>query len=162
VTVEALPEAPVERVRAILERVVETLGVEASVDVDEDERQITGRIDGEDVGRLIGRRGQTIDAIQFICYRAAQRGANDRKRVVVDAGGYRERRREQLEDQAERAAARALERGKEIELEPMTPSERKVIHDHLADRSGIETFSEGDEPDRCVIVAPLVESEDDG
>ena len=118
-------------------------------------------IDGEDVGRLIGRRGQTIDAVQFICYRAAQRGATDRKRVIVDAGGYRERRREQLEDQAERAAARATEAGKEIELEPMTPSERKVVHDYLAERPGIETFSEGDEPDRCVIVAPLVESTDD-
>ncbi|HYH61139.1 MAG TPA: RNA-binding cell elongation regulator Jag/EloR [Solirubrobacterales bacterium] len=160
-TEEATPDAPAEIVRSILERVVETLGVEASVEVEESDRQITGIIDGEDVGRLIGRRGQTIDAVQFICYRAAQRGSTDRKRVIVDAGGYRERRREQLEDQAGRAAARASEAGKEIELEPMTPSERKVIHDYLAERSGIETFSEGDEPDRCVIVAPLVESNDD-
>jgi len=148
-------------VRAILERVVETLDLDASVEIDESERQITGTIDGEDVGPLIGRRGQTIDAVQFICYRAAQRGATDRKRVIVDAGGYRERRREQLEDQADRAAARASEAGKEIELEPMTPSERKVVHDYLAERSGIETFSEGDEPDRCVIVAPLVSNDDD-
>jgi spoIIIJ-associated protein len=155
-----MPEAPAERVRAILERVVETLDLDADVEVSEDERQITGTIEGEEVGRLIGRRGQMIDAVQFICYRAAQRGATDRKRVIVDAGGYRERRREQLEDQADRAAARATEAGKEIELEPMTPSERKVVHDHLAERSGVETFSEGDEPDRCVIVAPLVESDD--
>ena len=158
---EALPDAPAEIVREILERVVEALDVDATVDVEESERQVTGVISGEDVGRLIGRRGQTIDAIQFICYRAAQRNSTDRKRVIVDAGGYRERRREQLEDQAERAAARALEAGKEIELEPMTPSERKVVHDILAERSGVETFSEGDEPDRCVIVAPLVESTDD-
>ena len=158
---EALPDTPAEIVRAILERVVETLDVEASVEVEESERQITGIIDGEDVGRLIGRRGQTIDAVQFICYRAATRGSENRKRVIVDAGGYRERRREQLEDQAERAAARASEAGKEIELEPMTPSERKVVHDYLAERPGIETFSEGDEPDRCVIVAPLVGNDDD-
>lgn len=157
---EAAPETPAEIVGAILERVVEALDVDATVEVEESERQITGTIDGEDVGRLIGRRGQTIDAVQFICYRAAQRGTTDRKRVVVDAGGYRERRREQLEEQAERAAARASEAGKEIELEPMTPSERKVIHDYLAERSGIETFSEGDEPDRCVIVAPLVGNDD--
>ncbi len=155
-----MPEAPAERVRAILEHVIETLDIDATVGVSEDDRQITGTIDGEDVGRLIGRRGQMIDAVQFICYRAAQRGVTDRKRVIVDAGGYRERRREQLEDQAERAAARAVEAGKEIELEPMTPSERKVVHDFLAERSGIETFSEGDEPDRCVIVAPLVETDD--
>ena len=156
---EEIPDAPAERVRAILERVVEALGLDATVQVEESERQITGLVDGEDVGRLIGRRGGTIDAVQFICYRAAQRGSNDRKRVIVDAGGYRERRREQLEDQADRAAARAAEAGKEIELEPMTPSERKVVHDYLAERSGIETFSEGDEPDRCVVVAPLVESD---
>lgn len=159
--VEEIPEAPAERVRAILERVVEALDLEASVDVSEEERQITGTIDGEDVARLIGRRGQTIDAVQFICYRAATRGSENRKRVSVDAGGYRERRRVELEDQAGRAATRASEAGKEIELEPMTPSERKVVHDYLAERSGIETFSEGDEPDRCVIVAPLVGSDDE-
>lgn len=159
---EEIPEAPAERVRAILERIVEALDLDASVDVSEEERQITGTIDGEDVARLIGRRGQTIDAVQFICYRAATRGSENRKRVIVDAGGYRERRRVELEDQAERAAARASEAGKEIELEPMTPSERKVVHDFLAERSGIETFSEGDEPDRCVIVAPLVGSDDEG
>jgi len=160
--VEEIPEAPAERVRAILERIVEALDLDASVDVSEEERQITGTIDGEDVSHLIGRRGQTIDAVQFICYRAATRGSENRKRVIVDAGGYRERRRVELEDQADRAAARASEAGKEIELEPMTPSERKVVHDFLAERSGIETFSEGDEPDRCVIVAPLVGSDDEG
>ena len=155
----AIPEAPAERVRAILERVVEALDLEADVDVREDAREITGTVDGEDVGRLIGRRGQTIDAVQLICYRAAQRGSTDRKRVSVDAAGYRQRRREQVEHQADRAAERALETGREIELEPMTPTERKVVHDHLKDRPGIETFSEGEEPDRCVIVAPLLGDE---
>ena len=77
--------------------------------------------------------------------------------VTVDAAGYRERRRETVEGQADRAAARALETGKEIELEPMTATERKVVHDRLAERSGIETFSEGDEPDRFVVVAPLLD-----
>lgn len=156
---EALPEEPAERVRAILERIIETLDVEAEIEIEESERQITGLIEGEDVGRLIGRRGQMIDAVQFVCYRAAQHGSVDRKRVIVDAGGYRERRREQLVDQADRAAARATEASKEIELEPMSAAERKVVHDHLAERTGVETFSEGDEPDRCVVVAPLVESD---
>ena len=109
------------------------------------------------LGVLIGRRGQTIDAVQLVCYRAAFRGLGDRKRVTVDAAGYRERRRETVEGQADRAAARALETGKEIELEPMTATERKVVHDRLAERSGIETFSEGDEPDRFVVVAPLLD-----
>jgi spoIIIJ-associated protein len=157
----AYPEDPADRVRAILERVVDSLELEADVDVEENEDRILGSIDGEDLGLLIGRRGQTIDAVQLICYRAAFRGVNERKRVEVDAAGYRERRRELVTSQAERAASRALESGKEIELEPMSPTERKIVHDHLVDRSGIETFSEGEEPDRCVIVAPLVSDDND-
>jgi spoIIIJ-associated protein len=151
-----LPDEPVNRVRAILERVVDELGVEASVEVDEDAEQIVGRIEGEDVGLLIGRRGQTIDAVQLLCYRAAFRGRQDRKRVTVDAAGYRERRQEAIERQADRAADRALKTGKEIELEPMSPAERRMVHQHLKDRPGIETFSEGEEPERSVIVAPLL------
>jgi spoIIIJ-associated protein len=150
------PDEPASRVREILERVVDELGLEASVEVDEGEEEIVGRIEGEDVGLLIGRRGQTIDAVQLLCYRAAFRGRQDRKRVVVDAAGYRERRREAIERQADRAGERALRTGKEIELEPMSPTERRVVHQHLKDRAGLETFSEGEEPERCVIVAPLV------
>ena len=152
----SLPDEPAERVRAILERVVEALDVDAQVEVEEDAEQIVGRVEGEDVGLLIGRRGQTIDAVQLLCYRAAFRGRHDRKRVVVDAARYRERRREAVERQADRAAERALKTGKEIELEPMTPTERRVVHQHLKERAGVETFSEGEEPERCVIVAPLV------
>ena len=142
--------------REILERVVEELDLDATVEVDEGDEEIVGRIEGEDVGLLIGRRGQTIDAVQLLCYRAAFRGRQDRKRVVVDAAGYRERRREAIERQADRAADRALKTDKEIELEPMTPNERRVVHQHLKDRAGLETFSEGEEPERCVIVAPLL------
>jgi len=154
--VETIPAEPAERVRAILEEVADALELEGDVEVDEDEDQIVGSIDAEDVGLLIGRRGQTIDAVQLLCYRAAFQGLQDRKRVVVDAAGYRQRRRELVERQADRAAERALDSGKEIELEPMTPTERKIVHDHLVERAGVETFSEGEEPERCVIVAPLL------
>jgi len=154
--VNELPAEPAERVRAILERVVDALEVDADVEVDEDAEQSVGRVDGEDVGLLIGRRGQTIDAVQLLCYRAAFRGLQDRKRVVVDAAGYRERRQLAIERQADRAAERALQTGKEIELEPMSATERRVVHQHLKDRAGLETFSEGDDPERCVIVAPLL------
>ena len=151
-----LPEEPAERVRAILERVVEELELDARVEVEDEVEQIVGRVEGEDVGLLIGRRGTTIDAVQLLCYRAAFRGRPERKRVVIDAAGYRDRRREAIERQAERAAERALKTGREIELDPMTPTERRVVHQHLKDRPGIETFSEGEEPERCVIVAPLL------
>jgi spoIIIJ-associated protein len=151
-----LADEPVERVRAVLERIVDELDVDGSVEVSEEEDEIIGRVDGEDLGLLIGRRGQTIDAIQLLCYRAAFQGRPDRKRVTIDAAGYRERRRDAIERQADRAADRAGKTGNEIELEPMTASERRVVHQHLKERAGIETFSEGDEPERCVVVAPLL------
>ncbi len=153
---ELLPDDPAGRVEALLDEIVDALDLDAEVVVEEAADEITARVDGEDLGLLIGRRGQTIDAVQLVCYRVAFRGRGDRKRVSVDAAGYRDRRRETVEGQADRAGARALESGKEIELEPMTAAERKIVHDHLKDRPGLETFSEGDEPERCVIVAPLV------
>ncbi len=155
-TFEPLPDEPSERVEALLEEIVDALDLEAEIAVEERPDEIAARVDGEDLGLLIGRRGQTIDAVQLLCYRVAFRGRGERKRVSVDASGYRERRRETVERQADRAGDRALETGKEIELEPMTPTERKIVHDRLAERSGLETFSEGEEPERCVIVAPLV------
>jgi spoIIIJ-associated protein len=151
-----LPAEPTERVRAILQRVVEALDLDATVEVSENDEEITGRLEGEDLGVLIGRRGHTIDAVQLVCYRAAFAGSDDRKRVVVDAAGYREERQEAVERQADRAAERALDSGTEIELDPMSPTERRIVHQRLKDRSGVETFSEGTEPERCVVVAPLV------
>ena len=151
-----LPDEPAGRVETLLDEIVDALDLDAEVVVEEVEDEIAARVEGDDLGLLIGRRGQTIDAVQLICYRVAFRGRGDRKRVSVDAAGYRERRRQTVERQADRAADRALETGKEIELEPMSPTERKIVHDRLAERSGLETFSEGEEPERCVVVAPLV------
>jgi spoIIIJ-associated protein len=153
---EPLPDTAVDRVEAVLDEVLDALDLDAEVVTDESDEEILARIEGDDLGLLIGRRGQTIDALQLLCYRVAFRGAAERKRVLVDAAGYRERRRETIERQADRAADRALESGKEIELESMSSVERKVVHDRLKDRPGLETFSEGEEPERCVIVAPLV------
>jgi spoIIIJ-associated protein len=149
---DQLPADPAARVEVLMGQIVDALDLEGRVVVEEREEEIAARVEGDDLGLLIGRRGQTIDAVQLVCYRVAFRGRGDRKRVSVDAAGYRERRQETVERQADRAA----ESGKEIELEPMNPSERKIVHDRLKDRSGIETFSEGEEPERCVIVAPLV------
>ena len=141
-----LPEEPAERVRVLLERIVEELGLDASVAVEE----------GEDVGLLIGRHGQTIDAVQLLCYQAAFRGRQDRKRVTVDAAGYRLRQSESLQRRAAMAADDAVRHGQAVEMDPMGPNERRVVHEHLRDRPEIETYSEGDEPYRYVVVAPLV------
>lgn len=151
------PQEPAERVKELVEGVLEELDLEGEVQIQEDEERIEAVVSGEDdYGLLIGKRGQTIDALQLLCFQAAFRGLRDRKRVVLDASGYRERRREVLTARADRAAEQALDRNVSVEMDPMSAQERRVVHEHLKERSGIETFSEGDEPRRCVVVAPLV------
>ncbi|MFN2612385.1 MAG: RNA-binding cell elongation regulator Jag/EloR [Solirubrobacterales bacterium] len=151
-----LPGDPAERVRAVLERVLEGLGLAGRVQTTEDEETITATVDGEELGLLIGRHGQTIDAIQLVCFQAAFRGMRERKRVIVDAAGYREQRREALEKRADRISEQALSEDRAVELEPMNAAERRVIHEYLREKAGIETYSEGDEPHRFVVVAPLI------
>jgi spoIIIJ-associated protein len=153
---DAIPEDPAERVRAVLERIVDDLGLEASVSVDEGDEEIKAQIEGEDVGLLIGRDGQTIDAVQLLCYQAAYQGRQERKRVTVDAAGYRERQGEALRRRADMAAEDAIQHAQAVEMDPMGSNERRIVHEHLRDRPEIETYSEGDEPNRCVVVAPLL------
>ena len=151
-----VPAEPVERVREVVTRVVDALGLDATVDVSETAEEIRATVDGPDeFGRLIGRHGQTIDALQHIAWRAAFHDAEERKSVVVDAAGYRARREEALQRQADRAASEAVRFGRPVELEPMSASERKTVHNYLADRHDVETHSEGDEPERRLVVSPL-------
>jgi spoIIIJ-associated protein len=156
-----LPDEPAERVRAIVERVVEALEVPADgVELEEDEEEIRVHVGGEDVGLLIGRHGETIDALQHLVARAAFRDAEERKRVVVDAAGYRDRRRAALRRAADRAVDDALSFGRAVELEPMSSFERRIVHQYLKDRADIETHSEGVEPDRRLVVTPVREQPD--
>lgn len=151
------PDDPAERAQELVEGVLDELDLDGEVGVEEDDERILLTIEGEDdYGLLIGKRGQTIDALQLLCYQAAFRGLRERKRVIVDAAGYRARRRETLEGRADRAAEQALSNKAVVEMDPMSAQERRVIHERLKERSGIETYSEGDEPNRCVIVAPLL------
>jgi spoIIIJ-associated protein len=152
------PQEPAERVQALVEGVLDGLDLDGEVEVAEEDGTIEAVVDGDDdYGLLIGKRGQTIDALQLLCYQAAFRGIRERKRVLVDVAGYRERRREVLVARADRAAEQALAGNHQVEMDPMSAQERRVVHEHLRDRAGVETFSEGDEPRRCVVVAPLVE-----
>jgi len=151
------PDSPAERARELVEGVLDELDLDGEVAIDEDDERITVTVEGDaDYGLLIGKRGQTIDALQLLCYQAAFRGLRERKRVVVDAAGYRERRRETLERRADRAAEQALTNSRVVEMDPMSAQERRVVHERLKGRAGVETYSEGDEPHRCVVVAPLV------
>ncbi len=151
------PEVPADRARELVEGVLDELDLDGDVVVEESEERISITVEGtDDYGLLIGKRGQTIDALQLLCYQAAFRGMRERKRVVVDAAGYRERRRETLESRADRAAEQALSGNHVVEMDPMSAQERRVVHERLKERAGVETYSEGDEPHRCVVVAPLL------
>ncbi|MGZ4167711.1 MAG: Jag family protein [Solirubrobacteraceae bacterium] len=149
---------PAERVRDLMERIADAAGVDASVDVRQEDDGLHAEYVGDDLGLLIGHHGQTIDAIQHLAYRIA--GANTdpahRVSVLVDAAGYRERRAQTLRATADQAAQTAISRQRAVPLEAMSALERKVIHEHLKDRHDVETYSEGQEPSRYLVVAPLV------
>jgi spoIIIJ-associated protein len=158
----ATPAAPVggadsselaSDLRDLLERIAAALQVDCRVDVAEDDEAVTGTLSGGDLGLLIGRHGQTIDAVQYLANALAYRAyGDDRKEVVVDAAGYRERRRETLESLAMRSAQRAISSGEPVELEPMSSIERRIVHLRLQDEPGVSTRSEGDEPYRYVVI----------
>jgi spoIIIJ-associated protein len=154
---DTLPEAPVDRVRVTLDRVVAALGLEAQVEVEENDDRIRGELQGDDLGLAIGRHGQTIDAIQHLAYRIAFREDDERKRVEVDAAGYRDRRAAVLEEEADRAADEVIRTGSPVELDAMNAVERRVVHEYLRERGDVETHSEGREPDRRLVVSPLPE-----
>jgi spoIIIJ-associated protein len=148
---------PADRVRELMERIANEAGVDASVEVAEDDDGVTAEFVGEDLGLLIGHHGQTIDAIQHLAYRIAFRGHEVRKRVVVDAAGYRARRAVALRAAADQAAEAAVHDRRPVPLEAMSALERKVVHEHLKTRHDVETYSEGQEPARRLVVAPLVD-----
>jgi spoIIIJ-associated protein len=146
-----------ECVREVLERISQEVGVDAEVRVEREQDAVTGEFVGDDLGLLIGHHGQTIDAIQHLAYRIAFRQTEEPVRIVVDAAGYRERRAVALRAAADQAAETAVHDGRPVTLEAMSALERKVVHEHLKSRHDVETFSEGQEPDRRLVVAPLVD-----
>ncbi len=146
---------PVERVRELLERVVSAMALRASVEVADDGEEIRGEVVGGDLAVFIGRRGQTIDAVQHLATRIAFKGEQHRRRVTIDAAGYRERRAGALRRMGEEAAGEALASGGPVPLEPLGAAERRIVHEYLRDYAGVETHSEGDEPNRYLVVAPV-------
>jgi spoIIIJ-associated protein len=141
-------------VRELLTQVVLGLGLDADVEIEEAEGRVTGVVSGADLGLLIGRHGQTIDAIQYLANAMLHRRRADPVEVVIDAEGYRERRKRVLCAVADRAAAEARRDGEPVALEPMTSVERKIVHLHLKEIAGVGTTSEGVEPNRHVVVLP--------
>jgi spoIIIJ-associated protein len=148
-------EDPAELLAELLEEVADALGLECEVSIEAQDGVLRGCLEGEDVGLVIGRRGQTIDAVQHLAQRIVFRGGESKTRVMIDADGYRERRAQTLREDAEDAAEEALRTGEAVELDPMPAAERRVVHEHLRDRGDVGTHSEGEEPERYLVVSPL-------
>ena len=147
-------------VRELLERTIAASGVAATVQIDESGDELVATLVGPDLGVLIGRHGQTLDALQYLSNAIGHRThGEDRPRVVVDAAGYRARRAATLESVARRAAEQAAATGRRVELEPMTAVERRIVHELLKDDPEVETASEGAEPTRFVVVLPRLSAD---
>jgi spoIIIJ-associated protein len=143
------------RLREFVERVAREIGVQCTVEIEEGEDELRAVCDGYDLGMLIGRHGQTIDSIQYLANAIVFRGRYDERRpIVVDAAGYRDRRQATLDALALRLAEQASATGQRVELEPMTAVERKIVHEKLKDDPEVETASEGTEPNRYVVIFP--------
>jgi spoIIIJ-associated protein len=159
---ENVPEEPggelFARVREVLVEVSAGLELDATLSIREDDEAVYATLTGGDLGRLIGRHGHTIDALQYLVNAIVLRSElPDTKPVVVDAAGYRARREATLTALADRTAEQVRSTGEEASLEPMTAVERKIVHLRLKELDGVETRSEGTEPNRYVVVAPAGE-----
>jgi spoIIIJ-associated protein len=143
-------------VRDVLEQILAAIGVQARIEIREDDETLTATFVGRELGLVIGKHGQTIDAIQYLTNAIVWRNRGDeRKPVVVDAAGYRARRQTSLDALAKRSAEQAAASGRSVELDPMTAVERKVVHVCLQDHPGVTTRSEGTEPNRFVVIDPV-------
>lgn len=148
---------PVEALEELLEEIADGLSLDVEVHVEERDGVLRGRLEGEDVGLFIGRHGQTIDAVQHLAQRIVFPDGPSSVRVVIDANGYRERRAEALRADADEAAEEALSSGNPVELDPLPPFERRIVHEYLRERGGVETHSEGNEPERYLVISPIAD-----
>lgn len=138
-------------------KVLSGIGVRGNISSHSEQETIFINVTGQDVGAIIGRHGETLDAIQYLTSLVMNRQSEQRYRVIVDIGGYRKRREETLVALAKRTADKVVKVGKSYEMEPMSASERRIIHSTLQDYPGVKTESEGEDPQRCVIISPVRE-----
>lgn len=148
-------ETPMDLAIDFLKKVTEKMNLNIDIQIikDESDDQITLNLTGENLGILIGHRGNTLDSLQYLTSLVANKNAeSDYVRIVLDAEGYRERRKNTLFQLAQRLADKARTTGRKVVLEPMPPHERRIIHLALQNETGIKTYSEGREPYRKVII----------
>jgi spoIIIJ-associated protein len=151
-------DSAIEPVRSLVERVVTAIDIDAEVNVTTQEGSIYANVsvaeEEDNVGRLIGRHGQTIDAVQHLAYKVASKQVSPAPKVVIDADGYRERRNAILERTAYKAAADAIRTQQPVALDVMGPIDRKTVHEFLKDNVEVETYSEGTDPHRHLVITP--------
>jgi spoIIIJ-associated protein len=148
------PETVAPLAAAFLSGLAQAFGLEATTVTEIDGDELEVRLEGADLGLMIGPRGQTLLAIQDLARTVSQRGIPDHGRLRIDVGGYRERRREALARFTAEVARQVLEGGSPRMLEPMAAADRKVVHDTASTISGVQTRSEGEEPNRRVVILP--------
>lgn len=147
-------EKPARKARDLLERVLKAMELEVDMDVVENEQEVYISMKGPDLGILIGRRGETLDSLQYLINLSANKNQEDRRRIILDVEGYRKRREETLRNLALKLADKAKQKGRNVVLEPMNSQERRIIHTTLQARSDIYTYSEGEDPYRKIVISP--------
>ncbi|AGL03978.1 RNA-binding cell elongation regulator Jag/EloR [Desulfoscipio gibsoniae] len=149
-----IKETAARQARGLLGKIMKLMNLNVDIDLIEKDEKILININGPDLGILIGRRGETLDALQYLVNLSANKNMEKRKRIFIDIEGYRKRREDTLKKLAYKLADKARQRGRNVILEPMNSMERRIIHTALQGRDDIYTFSEGEEPYRKIIIAP--------
>lgn len=149
-----LKERHSKKAESLLNDIFRAMQLEVNMNIREDEKEVFIDIEGQELGILIGRRGETLEALQYLVNLSVNKKQEVRKKVIIDVEGYRNRREETLQKLARKLAEKAKNKGRNIVLEPMSPQERRIIHTALQGRSDIYTFSEGEEPYRKIVISP--------
>lgn len=144
----------IEIARDFLQELIDKMGLNVTIDVKEVDNQVTFHLSGEKIGYLIGKRGQTLNSLQFLVNLVANKNSGHYVRIVLDAENYRAKREESLKHLAKRLAEKVAQTKRAVKLEPMTGLERKIIHTALQGHEAVTTYSEGDEPKRRIVIAP--------
>ena len=144
---------PIDEAKVFLKNIFKTMDLDVEIEVVNKQDEVVLNLVGDDLGILIGRRGQTLDSLQYLVNLAANKNAfNQRIRMTLDAESYRSRRKSTLENLASRLAEKVIRTGKDVVLEPMSPHERKIIHTELQNHPRVKTFSRGEEPNRQIVI----------
>jgi spoIIIJ-associated protein len=146
----ALKDGPAQKAGNLLKSIFKSMQLQVGMNIKEKDHEMLINLEGNELGILIGRRGETLDALQYLVNLAVNKNTETRKKIIIDVEGYRKRREETLQ----KLAYTAKQRGRNVVLEPMSSQERRIIHTVLQGRDDIHTFSEGEEPCRKIIISP--------